>query len=436
MKTKGKVITQLQRARAGETTPEMQEVAKREHLSSEYICSEIASGRIIIPCNINGQFRKTKRLCGIGRGLATKVNANIGTSTDCDDLENEIAKLKVAEEAGADTLMDLSTGLDIPGVRHRILQEASIPLGTVPIYEAAADPIRREKSIHEMKVEDLFRVIREHAENGVDFITVHCGVTMDVLKVLKRSSRVCGIVSRGGTLLAEWMVHRKEENPLYARFDDLLDIARKHDVTLSLGDGLRPGAIADSFDAPQVAELVILSELKNRALEAGVQVMIEGPGHVPIDQVEAQVRLEKEICRGAPFYVLGPLVTDIAPGYDHITSAIGGAIAASAGADFLCYVTASEHLGLPTPELVREGVVATKIAAHAGDIAKRVPGAFERDHEFSELRKKRDWKAQIEKALDPKRAAFVRQACKPQDEKVCSMCGKLCVFKILEEAPI
>jgi len=436
MKRKSQAITQLQRARAGEITPEMREVAARENLSPEYIRSEIAAGRVVIPANINGQFRKNKRLSGIGRGLSTKVNANIGTSTDCDDIENELAKLKAAEEAGADTLMDLSTGMDIKGIRRRILQQTSLPLGTVPIYEAAVNAIRQKKSIREMKPEDLFEVIREHAEDGVDFITVHCGVTMEVLKVLKRSSRVCDIVSRGGTLLAEWMAHRKEENPLYARFDDLLDIARKHDVTLSLGDGLRPGAIADSLDAPQIAELIVLSELKERALDAGVQVIIEGPGHVPIDQVEAQVRLEKEICKGAPFYVLGPLVTDIAPGYDHITSAIGGAIAASAGADFLCYVTASEHLGLPTPELVREGVVAAKIAAHAGDIAKGLPGAFERDREFSLFRRKRDWKAQIEKALDPEKAASLRKSCRPQDEQVCSMCGKLCVFKILEETPI
>jgi phosphomethylpyrimidine synthase len=286
-----------------------------------------------------------------------------------------------------------------------------------------------------MAEEDIWSAIENHARDGIDFITVHCGVTWAVLDALRERKRICGIVSRGGTFLAEWMIHSGRENPLYEHFDRLLEIAREYDVTLSLGDGLRPGAIADSMDGPQVHELLVLADLAQRAREAGVQVMIEGPGHVPIDQVPGQVEIEKSVCKGAPFYVLGPIVTDIAPGYDHITAAIGGAIAAAAGADFLCYVTPTEHLGLPGAEEVREGVIAARIAAHAGDIAKGVAGARERDEEFSRLRRDRNWKRQIAESIDPKKAGEIRQELRPQSEDVCSMCGDYCVFKLTQKEP-
>ncbi|KPJ62979.1 MAG: phosphomethylpyrimidine synthase [Planctomycetes bacterium DG_23] len=425
-------MTQLERARRGEITPEMKEGATAEGVDAEFIRENVAVGRIVILANKN---RPPKKTCAIGVGLRTKVNANIGTSPDYADLDKEMAKLRAAEEAGADTVMDLSTGGDITGIRRKLLQEAKVPLGSVPIYEAAAKTTAASKAIPEMAEEDMWSAIENHTRDGIDFITVHCGVTWAVLEGLRERKRICGIVSRGGTFLAEWMIHSGRENPLYEHFDRLLEIAREYDVTLSLGDGLRPGAIADSMDGPQVHELLVLADLAQRAKEAGIQVMIEGPGHVPIDQVRGQVEMEKSVCMGAPFYVLGPIVTDIAPGYDHITAAIGGAIAAAAGADFLCYVTATEHLGLPGREEVREGVIAARIAAHAGDIAKGTPGAKERDDEFSRLRRDRNWKRQIAEALDPKKAGEIRQELRPQSEDVCSMCGEYCVFKLTQKEP-
>ena len=424
-------MTQLILARDGMVTDEVMRAAEAEGVEPERLRQAIVAGRAVLPSN---DHRERTRPCPIGEGLRTKVNANIGTSGDYPDLANELAKLAAAEEAGADAVMDLSTGGDLVAIRQAILDRASVPIGTVPIYDVGTQAIREHGTIRAMTADAILATVRQHAEQGVDFVTVHCGVTRAVVDTLVRHRRVCGIVSRGGTFLAEWIRFHRQENPLYERYDEVLDIAREHDVTLSLGDGLRPGAIADAFDAPQVHELMVLSELAERARAAGVQVMIEGPGHVPLHQIEAQVRLQKELCKGAPFYVLGPLVTDIAPGYDHITAAIGGAIAAAAGADFLCYVTPAEHLALPNVEQVRQGVIAARIAAHAGDIAKGIPGAADRDREMSRRRRRRDWAGQIELCLDPQLARSLREEAHPRDEKTCSMCGDLCVFKIADDA--
>ena len=427
-------MTLLERARAGETTDEMRQVADEEKREPEFIRRRLAEGRLVIPCN---HHRRAQRLCAIGEGTGTKVNANIGSSHDFPSAETEIEKLNAAVEAGADTVMDLSTGGDITAIRERILDASPVGIGTVPIYEAAIRAAREtRRGIRSMTADSMLAAIRQHGEQGVDFVTVHCGVTRDVIRSLKAQGRVCGVVSRGGTFLADWMGHHHQENPLYERYDEILDMAREHDVTLSLGDGMRPGALADAFDRAQVHELNVIAELAQRAQDAGVQVMVEGPGHVPLHQIPAQVRLEKEMCKGAPFYVLGPIVTDVAPGYDHLTAAIGGAVAAAAGADFLCYVTPSEHLGLPGPDQVREGVIAARIAAHAGDVAKGVPGAAEWDETFSKLRRKRDWKGQIANAIDPQRAEAVRRARPSADEEVCSMCGEYCVFKVVDEEGI
>ncbi|MDP6380512.1 MAG: phosphomethylpyrimidine synthase ThiC, partial [Phycisphaerae bacterium] len=365
-------MTQLEAARDGKITDEMRKVAQTENLEPETIRSGICDGHIVI---IQNTGRNIGHPCGIGKGLRTKVNANLGTSPDYADVEVELEKLRAAEEAGADAIMDLSTGGDITEIRKIILERASVPVGTVPIYEAGVGAAKKRGAIVRMTAGDMLGAVRNHARDGVDFATVHCGVTRDVIKQLEARPRLCGMVSRGGTFLAEWMRHTGQENPLFEKFDELLDILREFDVTLSLGDGLRPGAIADAFDAAQIGELNVMADLAVRARAAGVQVMIEGPGHVPLDQVAAQVKLQKALTGGAPFYVLGPIVTDVAPGYDHITSAIGGAVAGMAGADFLCYVTPTEHLSLPRPEDVRLGVMAARIAAHAADVAKGLPGA-------------------------------------------------------------
>jgi phosphomethylpyrimidine synthase len=370
---------------------------------------------------------------GIGRGLRTKINANIGTSRDCMNVEEELKKLAVAIEAGADTIMDLSTGGSIDDVRKEIVRHSTVPVGTVPIYQAGIEAVSRKKAMVEMTVEEIFDVIERHAADGIDFITVHCGLTREAARRLKKEGRLMDVVSRGGAFTIEWMAYNKKENPLYQHYDRLLEIARAYDLTLSLGDGMRPGSIADATDRAQVQELIVLGELAQQALEKSVQVMIEGPGHVPINQIEANILLQKQLCHGAPFYVLGPLVTDAAPGYDHITSAIGGALAASYGADFLCYVTPSEHLRLPTIEDVREGVIASKIAAHAGDIAKGVKGAMERDIAMSRCRKNLDWKGQIEASLDPVKAKALRDSRTPAEDDVCTMCGEFCAIKILNK---
>ena len=420
-------MTQMELARQGKVTDAMRAVAEAEGIPAEAVRRDVADGRIAIPLNKN---RRATRIMGVGRGLRVKVNANLGTSPDYADVAAELEKLAAAVEAGADAIMDLSTGGDIPAIRRRLMDACAVTVGTVPIYEAAANAARQHGDIARMTAEDILGAVRRHAGDGVDFVTVHGGVTRRITESDAVRRRVCGIVSRGGTFLAHWMRRHQQENPLLERFDEVLDMAREFDVTLSLGDGLRPGAIADAMDGPQIEELMVLADLARRAVAAGVQVMIEGPGHVPLDQVEAQVKLQKELTGGLPFYVLGPIVTDIAPGYDHITSAIGGAVAAMAGADFLCYVTPTEHLGLPRPEDVREGVIAARIAAHAGDVARGRAEARAWDRRLSEARSRRDWPRQLAEAIDPQRARALRLERRPGHEDVCSMCGDYCVFKV------
>lgn len=422
--------TQLSLARQGKITAEMQDVAQQEHTSPEEIGRRIADGSVVITRN---RIRQEVESVGIGRGLRTKVNANIGASMDYPGLEKEIKKLKAAEEAGADTVMDLSTGGDLEEIRSAILESTRLPVGSVPIYDAAVQAARTTGSIRGMTAQSMLAAIEKHARIGIDFLTLHCGVTRDVLNTLAHGRRVTDIVSRGGRFLATWVAVNGKENPLYENFNHIVDIALEYDVALSLGDGLRPGCLADAMDPAQVHELMVLADLADRARDAGVQVMIEGPGHVPLDQITSHVKLQKEMCKGAPFYVLGPLVTDIALGHDHIAAAIGGAIAAAAGADFLCYVTPTEHLSLPDEEHVRLGVIAARIAAHAGDIAKGVAGTRERDRAFSTLRKNREWEAQLSQCLDPTMARHYRETGKSHDEGVCSMCGEFCVFKIADD---
>jgi phosphomethylpyrimidine synthase len=431
-RTQDLIVTQLEAVRRSRTpTVEMEDAARDEPLSPGAICSLVEAGQAVV---LTSKVHRPSRPCAVGTGLRTKVNANIGTSKDYADEEKELAKLGAAEAAGADAVMDLSTGGDIRAVRRAVIEAASVPIGSVPVYSAAAHAASRGEAVMQMTADEMIEAVREHMADGVSFVTIHCGVTREVIRTLDAGTRVCGMVSRGGTFLATWMRHNGQENPLYERYDELIDMAREYDCTFSLGDGLRPGALADAMDRPQVHELMVLGELRDRATAAGVQVMIEGPGHVPIHQIETQIRLEKELCGGAPFYVLGPLVTDVAPGYDHITSAIGGAIAASAGADFLCYVTPSEHLSLPDVDQVREGVIAARIAAHAGDIGKGLAGAAEWDARMSASRRRRDWAGQLECCLDPEVARKIREAGRPNDEDVCSMCGEYCVFKLADEA--
>ncbi len=419
-------MTQLAKARAGVTTPEMKTVAEKEQVDVQWLRQKIASGRIIIPANI---YRKGRESCGIGEGLSVKVNANIGTSSDKVDMDEEVAKLRVSVEAGADTVMDLSTGGDIDLCRKRILDQSPIPVGTVPIYQAIVETLEQGGGLVHLTVDKIFEVIEKHCEDGVDFITVHCGLTRAALEQLKEQGRVTDIVSRGGAFLTTWMLHHDRENPLYENYDRLLDMAKKYDVTLSLGDGLRPGCLADATDRAQIHELMTLGQLTKRAWETDVQVMIEGPGHVPLNQIRANVLLEKQLCHHAPFYVLGPLVTDIAAGHDHVACAIGGAVAAEAGADFLCYVTPTEHLCLPGIEDVREGVIVTKIAAHAADIARGLESAIERDRKMSEARKNLDWDTQLKLAIDPQKANRLRAENPPREDDVCTMCGKFCAIK-------
>ena len=425
-------MTLLHRARTGKIPEEIARAAAEENVAPEKLRDLVAAGRVVVPRN---KKRGDIRPVAIGEGLRVKVNANVGTSRDRADISVELEKTRVAVAAGADAVMDLSTGGPIDEIRRAILAECPVPLGTVPIYQAAADAASRGKSWVELSHDDFFDGILKHAEDGVDFMTVHCGVTREALSRLVREGRRLDIVSRGGSLLAEWMAFNEKENPFFEQYDRLLDICREYDITISLGDGLRPGCLADATDRAQVHELMTLGELTERAWERDVQVMIEGPGHVPLHQIAANVQLQKRICHGAPFYVLGPLVTDIAPGYDHITSAIGGAIAAWSGADFLCYVTPSEHLRLPSVEDVRTGVIASRIAAHAADIARGLPGAMERDNRMADARRRLDWKAQIELSLDPETARSMRNENPPTvDEAVCTMCADLCAIKTSQKA--
>jgi phosphomethylpyrimidine synthase len=425
-------MTILETVRAGRVPEAVEEAAKAEGVSPEVLAEAIARGETIVCRN---RLRTHCRPLAIGRGLRTKVNANIGTSKDQPDLERELAKLDAALKSGADTVMDLSTGGPLVEIRRRILDASPVPVGTVPIYEAAVAAAENEgRTLLGMTADEIFRVIEAQAREGVDFMTVHCGITRQGAARLAAHPRILGVVSRGGSFLVAWMRHNGAENPLYEEFDRLLSLCRDFDVVLSLGDGFRPGALADATDRGQIQELLVLGELTLRAWEAGVQVMIEGPGHVPLDQIAANVLLQKRLCHGAPFYVLGPLVTDVAPGYDHITGAIGGAIAAMAGADILCYVTPSEHLGLPDVEDVRTGVIASRIAGHAADVAKGVPGARQWDDAMARARAALDWRGQADLAIDPERARAVRGRCLPADADVCTMCGEFCAIKVQRSA--
>ncbi|MCJ7605905.1 MAG: phosphomethylpyrimidine synthase ThiC [Dehalococcoidales bacterium] len=420
-------MTQLERARKGEITPQMAAVAQAEAVDAEIIRERVAAGTVVIPANVN---HTNLVPCGVGEGLSVKVNADFGTSSDYGDVSTELEKLRISIDAGADSVMDLSTGGDIPAIRKAIVDASTCIVGTVPIYQAGVEAINRHGAIVKMTADDIFNAIEDTARDGVDFITVHCGVTLAAIARLKQQGRVTDVVSRGGAFMVGWMLHNERENPLYEEFERLLDICLEYDVTLSLGDGMRPGCLADATDRTQIEELLTLGELVQRSQAAGVQVMVEGPGHIPLDQIETNVKLQKAVCKGAPFYVLGPLVTDIAAGYDHITSAIGGAIAAMAGADFLCYVTPSEHLGIPDMNDVREGVIASRIAAHAADIVKGVPGAAERDRQMAVARKALDWEEQARLALDPVRFRKVRSE-RGTAGTACSMCGQYCAMDVV-----
>ncbi|MGE4318360.1 MAG: phosphomethylpyrimidine synthase ThiC [Deferribacterales bacterium] len=417
-------MTQLEAAKKGIITPEMAKVAKDELIDEKELMTLIAEGKVVIPKNVNRNFD----VRGIGKKLKTKVNANIGTSGDCPFLDVEIKKLQAAVKAGADSIMDLSTGGDLNLIRREIEKNCPVMLGTVPIYAVAAELAMQDMTTDNIDEEVLLRNIENQCREGVDYITVHCGITRESVARMDNSDRVCGIVSRGGSILADWIRKNGRENPLFEYYDDLLKIAYKYDVTLSLGDGFRPGATADATDRPQIDELIILGELAKRAQEKNVQVMIEGPGHVPLNQIAANMILQKRLCNDAPFYILGPLPTDCGAGYDHITSAIGGAIAGAAGADFLCYVTPAEHLCLPDENDVYQGVMASRIAGHIADMEKGVPGAWERNVQMSIARKELDWEKQFELALDPETARSRFQRNKEFDS--CSMCGKLCAVKI------
>ena len=422
-------MTQLELAKQGIISLQMETVAQYEGLEAEFIRQAVAEGTIVIPANTKHTNLVPR---GIGQGLKTKVNANIGTSSDFGSIDTEMEKLRVAIDCGADAVMDLSTGGDVSAIRQAIVAASSVPIGTVPIYQVGIKAIDKHGSIVKMTVDELFAGIEEHINAGVDFLTVHCGVTQSAIRRLKQQGRVADVVSRGGAFLIGWMLHNERENPLYEYYDRLLDLCREFDVTLSLGDGMRPGSLADATDRAQVEELLTIGELVQRAQYAGVQAMVEGPGHLPLNQIEANVQLEKSICKGAPFYVLGPLVTDIGAGYDHITGAIGGAIAAAAGTDFLCYVTPTEHLGLPDSDDVRQGVIASRIAAHAGDIVKGVKGAQEWDRQMSVARKQLDWEEQVRLSLTPEISRRVHGK-HASEGKACSMCGGYCAMQLVEE---
>lgn len=423
-------MTRIELAKKGIITGEVKSIALSESMSPERLASDIAEGFTVIPRSIHHRIKPI----GIGKGLRTKVNANIGTSKDRISLDEEREKLDIVVKYGADAVMDLSTGGPIKELRRLLLQSSPLSVGTVPIYEAAIRAAETHGTIAKMTPDEIFDVIEEHAKEGVDFITVHCGLTRKAIERLKEEGRILDIVSRGGSFLLEWMIYNDRENPLNEYYDRLLEIAKRYDVTLSLGDSLRPGCLEDATDRSQIEELLTIGELRDRALESGVQAIIEGPGHVPLNQITLNVKIQKEICKGAPFYVLGPLVTDIAMGYDHIAAAIGGAIAGAAGADFLCYVTPAEHIRLPNVGDVKEGIIASKIAAHAADIAKGVPGAIKLDRKMARYRKNLDWDGQISLCLDPEKVRKWRAEVPPTESEVCSMCGEFCAIKIVEKA--
>lgn len=421
-------LTQMLAARRGVLTPQMQAVAAKEGLKPEDLQALLAAGTAVIPCNKNHAALDPQ---GIGAGLRTKINVNLGVSSDCADFAAELAKVRLALHMGVEAVMDLSCAGDTRAFRRRLLAECPAPVGTVPVYDAVA---KAEADVTRLSVDDLFDTVRAHAEDGVDFLTIHAGLTRAAAERLDKSERIMSIVSRGGSLLYAWMRHTGRENPFYEHYERLLDLCLEFDLTLSLGDGCRPGCLHDATDGPQVDELITLGELTRQAWERGVQVMIEGPGHMALNEIAANVTFQKRLCSGAPFYVLGPLVTDAAPGWDHITSAIGGAVAAAAGADFLCYVTPAEHLRLPTLDDVREGIVAARIAAHAADIAKGLPAARKRDDDLSRARAAMDWEGTFALALDPEKPRAYRESSKPAQDDTCTMCGKLCAVHTMKEA--
>ncbi len=416
--------TQMQAARNGIVTPQMEQVLSSEPISQDRLLSQIARGHIVLPAN---HHHTSLKGAAIGPGLRTKINVNLGVSRDCCDLEMELCKVRDALELKADAIMDLSTFGDTRRFRKQVIEMSPVMIGTVPVYDTLAGT---QKKLADVTVDQFFETVHQHAEDGVDFMTIHAGLNRVAVERIQKNPRLTHVVSRGGSILMEWMLSNHCENPFYEHFDKLLSICREHDITLSLGDGLRPGCLRDATDAPQIQELIILGELTKAAWERDVQVMIEGPGHVPLNEVIANMQLQKKLCHGAPFYVLGPVVTDVAPGYDHITSAIGGALAATFGADFLCYVTPAEHLRLPDNQDVKEGIVAARIAAHAADVAKGLPGAIEWDHQMSTARRDLDWERMLQLALDPEKARAYRTDSKqPNDESVCTMCGDMCAVK-------
>lgn len=427
--TEPKLVTQIDFARAGQITPQMKEVAEREHRDPEYIRERVADGRIAIPANIV-HIKKGMRAFGVGEGLSTKVNVNLGISGDKADAAEEWKKVKIAENFGADAIMDLSNSGKTRQFRQQLIDETPLMVGTVPMYDAIG---YMEKPLVKLTKEDLFEVVRAHAEDGVDFMTIHCGINKSVTKTFKETGRLMNIVSRGGSLLFGWMEVTGNENPFYEYFDELLEICHEYDVTISLGDSCRPGCLYDSNDATETAEMIELGKLCKRAWAAGVQVMVEGPGHMALDEIAANMKLQKRLCHNAPFYVLGPLVTDIGVGYDHITAAIGGAISASSGADFLCYVTPAEHLCLPNAQDVLDGLMATKIAAHAADIAKKVPHARDMDDKMGQARRKLDWDAMWKCALDPVTGKKRYEESPAATEGTCTMCGKMCAVRTVNK---
>lgn len=427
--TEPKLVTQIDFARAGQITPQMKEVAEREHRDPEYIRERVADGRIAIPANIV-HVKKGMRAFGVGEGLSTKVNVNLGISGDKADAAEEWKKVKIAEDFGADAIMDLSNSGKTRQFRQQLIDETPLMVGTVPMYDAIG---YMEKPLVKLTKDDLFEVVRAHAEDGVDFMTIHCGINKSVTKTFKETGRLMNIVSRGGSLLFGWMEVTGNENPFYEFYDELLEICHEYDVTISLGDSCRPGCLYDSNDATETAEMIELGKLCKRAWAAGVQVMVEGPGHMALDEIAANMKLQKRLCHNAPFYVLGPLVTDIGVGYDHITAAIGGAISASSGADFLCYVTPAEHLCLPNAQDVLDGLMATKIAAHAADIAKKVPHARDMDDKMGQARRKLDWDAMWKCALDPVTGKKRYEESPAATEGTCTMCGKMCAVRTVNK---
>ena len=427
--TEPKLVTQIDFARAGQITPQMKEVAEREHRDPEYIRERVADGRIAIPANIV-HIKKGMRAFGVGEGLSTKVNVNLGISGDKADAAEEWKKVKIAEDFGADAIMDLSNSGKTRQFRQQLIDETPLMVGTVPMYDAIG---YMEKPLVELTKDDLLEVVRAHAEDGVDFMTIHCGINKSVIKTFKETGRLMNIVSRGGSLLFGWMEVTGNENPFYEFYDEVLEICHEYDVTISLGDSCRPGCLYDSNDATETAEMIELGKLCKRAWAAGVQVMVEGPGHMALDEIAANMKLQKRLCHNAPFYVLGPLVTDIGVGYDHITAAIGGAISASSGADFLCYVTPAEHLCLPNAQDVLDGLMATKIAAHAADIAKKVPHARDMDDKMGQARRKLDWDAMWKCALDPVTGKKRYEESPAATEGTCTMCGKMCAVRTVNK---